>query len=195
MQAYYDELWERLPADLEPPAFERRRDFLVEHVRPGWRVLDVGCGEGAFAAELARAGAQPVGVEVAARAVERARAKHPGVDFRHAPIGAPLPLEDQECDAVWASEVLEHVADTAALLSELRRVLRPGGTLLITTPSNGRVRLLLDGPPPPLDEHLRLYTRASLRDVLGEFGFAAVRVRRRGATLYASAARSSRSRS
>jgi SAM-dependent methyltransferase len=178
VQAYYDEIWEQLPADLTPPDLERRRAFLLANVEAGQRVLDLGCGAGAFTAALAEAGTQAVGVEVAARAVERARAAHPGLDFRHVPIDAPLPFEDASFDAVWVSEVLEHVADTARFLSEARRVLKPGGLLLVTTPSAGRAWALAHWPPDPRGDHLRFYTARSLRALLADFGFEDVRVRR-----------------
>ena len=61
------------------------------------------------------------------------------------PIDGPLPLEDNSFDVVWASEVIEHVADTGRWLSEVRRVLKPGGRLLLTTPSHGRLRVALGG--------------------------------------------------
>jgi SAM-dependent methyltransferase len=178
VQAYYDEIWEQLPADLTPPDLERRRAFLLANVEAGQRVLDLGCGEGAFTAALVEAGTNAVGVEVAARAVERARRAHPGLDFRHVPIDAPLPFEDASFDAVWVSEVLEHVADTARFLSEARRVLKPGGLLLVTTPPAGRVRMLRGWPPDPRGDHLRFYTARSLRALLADFGFEDVRVRR-----------------
>ena len=125
MRDYYEELWERLPQDLEPPHFELRRHFLREHVRPGDHALDLGCGDGKFIGLLARAGAQPVGVDVAEAALRRARLAHPEIRFLLAPFDGPLPLEDGAFDLVWASEVIEHVADTARWLSEVRRVLRP----------------------------------------------------------------------
>ena len=53
--------------------------------------------------------------------------RHPGLDFRLAPIDGPLPFEDNRFALVWASEVIEHVADTARWLSEVRRVLGPAG--------------------------------------------------------------------
>src|SRR5207248_4950137 len=109
---------------------------------------------------------QAVGADVAEPALERARAAHPGLDFRLVAVDGPLPLEDNNFDMVWASEVIEHVADTARWLSEVRRVLAPGGRLLLTTPSHGRLRLLLGGVErfsPPLGDHLHLYTRGSLR--------------------------------
>jgi ubiquinone/menaquinone biosynthesis C-methylase UbiE len=76
--------------------------------------------------------------------------------------------------------VIEHVGDTALWLAEIRRVLAPGGRLLVTTPSHGRLPLLLHGIAwfsPPLGDHLHLYTRASLREVLDELGFDPVAVR------------------
>jgi SAM-dependent methyltransferase len=177
---YYEDLWERLPTALAPPDFARRREFLLPEVRPHDRALDLGCGSGDFTAELAHAGAAVVGVEVAEAALRRARANHPELEFRITPIDGPLPLEDCSFDLVWASEVIEHVADTARWLSEVRRVLAPGGRLLLSTPSHGRLRVALGGIDrfsEPLGDHLHLYTRRSLRMVLSEFGFAEVRVR------------------
>jgi 2-polyprenyl-3-methyl-5-hydroxy-6-metoxy-1,4-benzoquinol methylase len=82
-------------------------------VRLGDRALDVGSGTGDFTAALAQAGAQAIGVEVAEAAIARARARHPELDFRLVPIEGPLPLEGSAFDLVWASEVIEHVTDTA----------------------------------------------------------------------------------
>jgi ubiquinone/menaquinone biosynthesis C-methylase UbiE len=173
-------LWERLPDELEPPSFERRLGFLRGEVRPGDRALDVGCGTGEFTAFLAESGVQAVGVDVAQAALGRARARHPGLDFRLVPVEGPLPFEDGSFELAWASEVIEHVADTARWLSELRRVLVPGGRLLLTTPSHGRLRVALAGVErfsEPLGDHLHLYTRRSLRSLLDEFGFAQIDVR------------------
>jgi SAM-dependent methyltransferase len=180
MRDYYEELWRRLPAELEPPDYARRLAFLLAEVRPDDRALDLGCGDGRFTAALAGAGARVVGVEVAQAAVERARAREPDLDLRLAPIDGPLPLDDGSFDLVWASEVIEHIADTARWLSEVRRVLAPGGRLLLTTPALGRVRVALDGVErfsEPLGDHLHLYTRSSLRTLLEEFGFGEVSVR------------------
>ena len=183
MKDYYEELWERLPDVLAPPDLATRRAHLLAEARRGDRALDLGCGVGDFAAELARAGAEVVGIEVAEAALARARARHPGLDFRVARVDGPLPLPDGSFDLVWASEVIEHIADTARWLSEVRRVLAPGGRLLITTPSHGRLRLAVGGIErfsEPLGDHLHLYSRRSLRTLLSEFGFADVHVRSAG---------------
>jgi SAM-dependent methyltransferase len=183
VRQYYEELWERLPQELEPPYFELRRGFLREHVRPGERVLDLGCGDGTFTAQLQDAGAEAVGLEVAETALRRARAAYPGLRFLLAPLEGPLPLEDCAFDVVWSSEVIEHVADTARWLSEVRRVLRPAGRLLLTTPNHSRLAILIHGLEryaEPLSDHLHLYTRRSLRRTLADFDFGAIELQAAG---------------
>jgi SAM-dependent methyltransferase len=180
MKDFYEDLWTRLPSELHPPDFALRREFMLEEVATGDRVLDLGCGAGQFTQELAAAGTLPVGVEVAEAALERARAAAPELDFRLVPIDAPLPLPDAAFDVVWASEVIEHVSDTGLWLAEVVRMLAPGGRLLLSTPSHGRLLLALRGIESfsePLGDHLHLYTQRSLGTVLGEFGFEEIRVR------------------
>jgi ubiquinone/menaquinone biosynthesis C-methylase UbiE len=179
---YYEELWERLPDDLQAPDFALRAAFARANVQPGDRVLDLGAGQGDLTAVLAAAGAHPLGVEVAEAAVRRARRRHPELTFALAPIDGPLALEDGAFDVVWASEVIEHVADTARWLSEVRRVLVPRGRLLLTTPNHGRLALALHGVDrysEPLGDHLHLYSAGSLRTLLDEFHFTQIEVARR----------------
>ncbi|HEV7586405.1 MAG TPA: class I SAM-dependent methyltransferase [Solirubrobacteraceae bacterium] len=188
-RAYYEERWRSLAPGLEPSDLAIRLDFLREHVARGDRVLDVGCGEGRFAAELAAAGASVVGIDVAEEPLRRARELHPQLDVRLVPAGGEWDLPDARFDVVWAGEVIEHVADTAAWLSEVRRVLRSGGRLLVSTPAHGRLAMLRLALSPaalaehfdPRGEHLRFYTRESLRELLEEFRFEPVDVRAAGA--------------
>jgi SAM-dependent methyltransferase len=183
VKVYYEDLWERLPAELAVPDRELRRSFLLSELRSGYRVLDLGCGAGEFTAIATEAGAAAIGIDIAEAAVRRARAAHPQLQFVLGEIDGELPFEDGGFELVWASEVIEHVGDTARWLSEARRVLVPGGRLLITTPSHGRLRLLVGGIErysPPLGDHLHLYSRASLAALLGDFGFTEVRVRSAG---------------
>ncbi len=181
-----------MPAGLAPPAFELRRAFLLEHVRAGARqparVLDVGCGEGGFAAELARAGAHVVGIDVAAEPLRRGRTRDPELDLRLVDAEGSWPLPDADFDAVWAGETIEHVADTAGWLSELRRVLRSDGSLLLSTPAHERLSMLglalsgraFDAHFDPRSDHLRFYTRRTLTRLLEDFGFHDVHVRAAG---------------
>jgi SAM-dependent methyltransferase len=183
VQQYYEELWERLPDGLEPERFARRRAFLLGAARAGERALDLGCGTGEFTAALGEAGARVIGADVAEAALVRARERHPGLHFVRVPFDGRLPFEGCSFELVWAGEVIEHIADTGPWLSEVRRVLAPGGRLLVTTPAHGRLQVMLWGIErfsEPLGEHLHLYTRRSLKELLGEFGFDPVSVREVG---------------
>jgi SAM-dependent methyltransferase len=99
-------------------------------VRPGKRVLDVGCGPGALTAELVgRAGATAVSaVDPSESFVAACRVRHPGVEVRAAPAEA-LPFEDCEFDAVLAQLVVHFMSDPVAGLREMRRVTRVGGVV------------------------------------------------------------------
>jgi ubiquinone/menaquinone biosynthesis C-methylase UbiE len=174
LKDYYEDLWTRLPAQLDPPDFERRCRLLLGELREGDRVLDLGCGDGAFAELAAGRGAAVVAADVAQAALARVAARPAEIEPVLVPFDGPLPFGDGSFTLVWASEVIEHVADTATWLSEVRRVLEPGGRLLVTTPAHGRLRLLAGGIArysEPLGDHLHLYTAGSLRDLLAGFGF------------------------
>jgi SAM-dependent methyltransferase len=183
VKQYYEDLWERLPDDLAPPDFDLRRAFLRGALKRGDRVLDLGAGAGELTAAAAAAGTEVIGAEVAEAALARARRAHPTLSLQLVPIDGPLPFEDGSFDVVWASEVIEHIADTGAWLSEVRRVMAPRGRLLLTTPSHGRLRVALGGIErysEPLGDHLHLYTRRSLGTLLSEFGFGSVEIRHAG---------------
>src|SRR3954452_22638369 len=82
VKPFYEDVWAELPEDPEPWAWERRRALLLGELRKGERVLDLGCGAGRFVAALRDAGADPVGVDLADGAIERARRNVPGADLR-----------------------------------------------------------------------------------------------------------------
>jgi 2-polyprenyl-3-methyl-5-hydroxy-6-metoxy-1,4-benzoquinol methylase len=176
---YHEAIWSQVPPGTPPAHFELRRSFLLANVTAGERVLDLGCGEGQFAAAVAAAGASVLAADVAEEPLRRARESHPGLDFQLLEQEAAWGLADAGFDTVWAGEVIEHVADTAGWLSEVRRVLRSGGRLLITTPLLGRSELLAAAISPrafaerfdPRSDHLRLYSRATLSGLISGFGF------------------------
>jgi SAM-dependent methyltransferase len=177
MRAFYEAFWSDAPDDPEPWAWRERRVLLLGEVAGGERVLDLGCGAGRFVAALRDAGADVVGVDIAEAALERARRVAPGADLRLLADDGSIPLEHGSVDLVWCSEVLEHVADVGHTLLEARRVLRPGGRLLVTVPYHGRVQAAavaltrFEAHFDPLGQHLRFFTRGSLAATLAAGGF------------------------
>jgi SAM-dependent methyltransferase len=182
---YDDELWELVPLEPGPPPAH-----LVEFVRGLGRVgraLDLGCGDGRLTAELAAS--ELTAADVSPVALERARPRLPEAALVELEPDAQLPFDDNAFDLVLCVETVEHVRDVQLLLSEVRRVLRPGGELAVTTPAHSRLtalKLALVGWErefEPLSPHLRFFTKRSLRGLLAEMGFEVRSLRRRGGTL------------
>ena len=140
---------------------------------PGRTVLDLGCRSGAVTQHFLE-GNEVTGVDVDPSALERAAER--GITPIRANAEELLPFADDSFDAVVAGELLEHVRDPADVVSEVRRVLRPGGTFVGSVPNAFRLQsrlLFLAGRPPEDDPtHLHMYSPAQLRRLLD--GFAGV---------------------
>jgi ubiquinone biosynthesis O-methyltransferase len=106
----------------------------------GRQVLDLGCGGGFMAEALARRGAIVTGIDPSAGAIaiaeSHAAAKQLPISYLTAK-GESLPFADRSFDHVVCVDVLEHVGNLDAVISEIRRVLRPGGTLAFDTINRG----------------------------------------------------------
>ena len=180
MREFYESFWADAPQDPEPWAFAQRNALLQREVKPGDRVLDLGCGAGRFLAGLPNA----IGVEIAQQAVDRARDNVPGADIRLLEPDGSLPIGHGEIDLVWCSEVLEHIPDVAHALLEMRRVLKPHGRVLITVPYHGRLQAAaialtrFERHFDPLGQHVRFFTRRSLTTALEHSGFTRVQIGR-----------------
>lgn len=117
--------------------------------QPGQKILDAGCARGRFIPSLAQTGADLYGVDLTWKLIRSASAAIPAARFANGSLSA-LPFADSAFDAVYCVEALEHLPDTALALSEMARVLKPAGTLLIIDkslqaldPANGLPTLLV----------------------------------------------------
>lgn len=189
--AYDDDLWRLVPEDPGPPPTE-----LVAFVESLGRVgvaLDLGCGDGRLSARL-DAGELTI-ADVSDVALQRALRRLPAARAVALDPDAPLPLPDNSFDLVLCAETIEHVRDVQLLLSEARRVLRPGGSIALTTPAHSRLTGLgilargFERRFPPTSPHLRFLTRRSLRALLDDLGFDLESIRRSRGTLLAVASR------
>jgi SAM-dependent methyltransferase len=164
-------------------------DYQRLGVRPGDRLLDLGCGFGRHAYQAARLGAEVVALDAGADELRSvlatfgAMAEAGEIDIDRARVGAVrgdavgLPFPDASFDRVIASEVLEHIPDDEGAMAELARVLRPGGTMAVTVPRCGPefVNWALSNEYHDVPGgHVRIYRRSQLVDRLEGTGLTAV---------------------
>jgi SAM-dependent methyltransferase len=138
-------------------------------LRPGWAVLDAGCGTGrALPALRAAVGpeAAVIGVDLTPQMLDVARAGHRDADAALVLGDARrLPVADAGVDAVFAAGLVAHLPDATAGLAELARVTRPGGRLVLFHPSGRAALAARHGRTPRADEPLsRGPLGGSLRD-------------------------------
>jgi 2-polyprenyl-3-methyl-5-hydroxy-6-metoxy-1,4-benzoquinol methylase len=136
---------------------------------PG-RLLDVGCGNGSFIAGMAQLGWEVTGVEFDEKAVEAARER--GVRVLSGSL-AEQRFPDDSFDAITLSNVIEHLPDPIGTFRELKRILAPGGRLVMVTPNidsaGHRIfRRCWRGLEPP--RHLFLFNRAVFRELARQSG-------------------------
>jgi SAM-dependent methyltransferase len=151
------------------------RDLIVRYYRllaPVRRVLDLGCGAGAFGRWMPCDQVGVFGLDVSARALDAAKRweRVALVDLDREVI----PFRDGSFDAVLAKDILEHLQRPWKTMAEIRRVLAPGGRLLISTP--------LAKPQVVWDDytHMRGFTRRALRQMVEDNGFEVLQIHRMG---------------
>lgn len=165
-----------IPADAASD-YERlqnlRHLFAYEHaaaLAAGKTVLEAGFGEGYGSRLLAKVAAKVSAVDNNSGAVAHAAAAYRAANLEFSLYdGRTLPFGDSVFDLAVAFQVIEHTDDDRAFLEEVRRVLKPGGTCLLTTPN--RLHRLKPGQKPWYKFHKREYTREELESVMrGVFG-------------------------
>jgi ubiquinone/menaquinone biosynthesis C-methylase UbiE len=149
----------------------------------GARLLDLGCGTGHQMAELRSRGYEVVGVDGSSEMLEHARANNPDAELHRAEVDR-LPLPDDAFDYILCIEVLRYLPDPTACISEMARVLKPGGVCLATAAPlfalNGYAvvnRLALALPLRRLTRLKQFFTTSRrLRTQFAAAGFTGVRI-------------------
>ena len=135
---------------------------------PRARILDAGCGSGRNMVDLARYG-EVTGVELSEPSAEVARGRHVGEVVEGSVMEMPFPPDS--FDLALCLDVIEHLEDDRGALRELRRVLAPGGALLVTVPA---YQWLWSGHD-EINHHHRRYSRTTLERAAREGGWECVR--------------------
>ncbi len=127
------------PRTLTAQNFVSRRRFAIQMIEArlekGSKILDVGCGTGHLAAELAKRGYDTWGTDLSTGMIDYARANYNADRYQVADI-EKIPFPDNMFDGIVCLGVMEYLASDGPALDEMRRVLRPGGYAVITTPSS-----------------------------------------------------------
>jgi SAM-dependent methyltransferase len=149
-------------------AYEYTRD----HLESGDRVVEIGHGDG-YGLQMLTEKADIIGLDIDPDIVAFAKHKYGDRFFRQYD-GAHIPFEDRSFDAACMFQVIEHIQDDLAILREIRRVLKDGGRLFLTTPN--RVMRVPYGERPWNEEHVREYYPEELQQVLVNAGYTLVKV-------------------
>lgn len=132
----------------------------------GKDVLDYGSGGGYGTEHLAKGARRAVGADIDEASIDYCRRRYqaPNLSFERLASLGLLPFPDATFDVVVSFQVIEHVADVPGYLSELKRVVRPEGQILLSTPN--RKHRLLPFQKPWNPEHLREYSESGFRRAL-----------------------------
>lgn len=167
MAASYDEGYYRCREATRDFAVEAELLYRLLAPGPDSRILEVGCGGGAFLSFLEGRGHRPTGVDVLEEALEAARRIAPRSEVLAADA-ASLPFADASFDRLVSQHLVEHLEDFSSTLAEWGRVLAPGGVMAVCTPN----RLY---PCPSLFDdpgHVHVYDPDELKRAVEEGGFA-----------------------
>lgn len=159
-----------LPAGI-PTERKRAALMFLDDRLPG-TILDIGCGQGTFLAAMAKRGWTVAGVDFDVAAVAAARALH-GIDARVGTVDTVVE-SGKRFDIVTASHVIEHVSNPVEFLQQCRKLLLPGGRVVLRTPNvdslgHRRYQRAWRGLEPP--RHLHLFTVAALKACSSSAGF------------------------
>jgi len=149
----------------------------------GCKLLDVGCGNGSVSEFFAGLGYDVTGIDISDTGIDRAKKRCSGT-FIQGDVSNGLPFDNESFDVVFWGDNVEHLLAPVAVLLEIKRILRPGGRLLVSCPNTGhwwaRLYYLIKGAmprneghvnPPWQWEHLRFFTPSTLRKFLLSGGF------------------------
>jgi len=189
--ALHDLGWERQGFDWEHPWTPKKKQLslasLSELGRPETvRILDYGCGDGIMVQFFHSEGYQVEGIDISEVVINNNTREFPHLKFGLTTVDTPAPYPDASFDAIFCSEVIEHLYDVNFVFNDFKRLLRDGGQLMLTTPYHGLVKNLVialfyfETHYRPTWQHIRFFTKKSLTGVCLDHGFTPIKWSRVG---------------
>lgn len=183
LEQFYNNSWQGAEEKTE-----KRYPTILKMVGSHNKVLDVGCGTGLLSSLMKNQGNDVCGIDISEVALRKAELR--GIKVKLGNIDNNLPFDDDIFDVVVCSEVIEHLFNPIEALEEIRRVLKPEGFLVLTTPNMAyilrRIALLFGKFPEEVKwartsntnewEHIRFFTLTSLIKVLESAGFSCIEI-------------------
>jgi len=157
--------------------------------KSGLRILDVGCGNGYLASELVKRGHTVVGIDFDEKALAIAKKHHPEIRVSHQKAEDRLRQFMEDADVVIAIEVIEHIYSPQTFLANVLETLKPGGSVILTTPYHGYWKNLAVAALGKWDGiftvhweggHIKFFSTASMKRMLEVAGFKSPRFRNAG---------------
>jgi len=113
-----------------------RYEFAKKHFKPDFTVLDAACGTGYGSDFISDSAKKIIGIEISDHALSWAKSHYqkPNIEFKKGDLNKSLDLPSESIDAIVSFETLEHVENQENMLSEFKRVLKPGGMLFVSSP-------------------------------------------------------------
>ena len=186
MDSYYDKYWREKGKKNKHSDFGYKWPAIRKLVPTNFKgsILDIGCGTGKVLSEIAELNPQAkiTGIDVSKYAIKVASKKLPNSNFHLIKDGEKLPIKNNSIDFVVCLDVIEHIYDVQSIFKEFKRILKPGGNILITTPYHGLIKNIViiltcfDIVFNPFGEHIRFFTKKTFLKAIEQINFEVTKI-------------------
>jgi 2-polyprenyl-3-methyl-5-hydroxy-6-metoxy-1,4-benzoquinol methylase len=179
MKRFYERYWTGVSAELGDYAY--KWPIISKLIPHGFTqtILDYGCGKGKILSDILQLNPESrvYGADISRTALREAAKNVPKAKLLSINDNQRVSLPSRSCDYILSLDVIEHVYDTEKVFLEFNRLLKPGGTLLLSTPYCGLIKNIIvaligfELVYDPVSPHIRFYTKKSLIRIVKKFGF------------------------
>lgn len=184
MDNYYDKYWKEKGSKSDDFRYKWPVISKLVPINLKGLILDIGCGTGEVLSEIVRLNPQAkiIGTDISKYAILIASKKLPNSKFYLIKNGEKLPINDNSIDFIVCLDVIEHIYDIQNIYREFKRILKPGGKILITTPYYGLIKNIIivltcfDRVFNPFEGHIRFFSKKTLLKAFKQINFGVIEI-------------------